>query len=73
MTRREALTILGLRAGATLGDIKEAYRIAAKVTHPDRGGKQSEFERVAKAYRILTGREMEDTLFDPKTSTPWIP
>jgi curved DNA-binding protein CbpA len=72
MTKREALTILGLRAGATLGDIKAAYRFAAKITHPDRGGNRSEFERVTKAYRILTGREREDTLFDPKTSTPWI-
>lgn len=70
MTKREALTVLGLRLGSSDAQIKAAYRKLAKQTHPDTGGKRRDFERVTRAYRILTGREREDTTSAP--STPWI-
>lgn len=51
----EALQLLGLSAGATLSDIRRAYRACAKAVHPDRHGKDSAAQMVAlnHAYEIL--------------------
>lgn len=45
-----------LGVGPTAGDkeIKAAYKRRAKETHPDTGGSAEEFEKVGKAYRLLT-------------------
>lgn len=51
-----ALSILGLPRGASLDDIKRAYRKRALETHPDRGGEQGEFVRVQRAYESATRR-----------------
>lgn len=45
-----ALAVLGLRRGASLDDIKRAYRQRALETHPDRGGDAAAFVRVQRAY-----------------------
>jgi len=57
MDRRTALFVLGLKEDATLDEIKRAYRAKAKVMHPDKGGKESDFIKLADAYRFLTGRD----------------
>jgi DnaJ-domain-containing protein 1 len=53
----EALTLLGLKEDASLDDLKSAYYQKAKSLHPDRMGDRLssplEFEKVAKAYRLL--------------------
>ena len=36
--------VLGLDEGATLGQVRHAYRAKAKVTHPDCGGDRAAFE-----------------------------
>ena len=41
---------LGLPAGATLSEVKTAYRRRVKEVHPDRGGDEDAFKRVREAY-----------------------
>jgi len=45
-----AHAVLGLPVGASLDDIKRAYREKAKEVHPDHGGDEDEFKRVREAY-----------------------
>ena len=45
--------ILGVRKGATAGELKRAYRAKAQRAHPDKGGSAHEFWRVNNAYQIL--------------------
>jgi len=49
---------LGLEPGASLDEIKRAYRTRALQTHPDRGGNAAEFRKVHAAYeRALERRK----------------
>ncbi len=45
-----ARSVLGLAPGATVEQVKRAYRAKALETHPDRGGDPEAFRRVQKAY-----------------------
>ena len=54
MTHYESL---GVATDATPEQIKKAYRAKAKATHPDAGGSQSDFEPVARAYKVLSDPE----------------
>jgi len=45
-----AFAELGVPAGATLDEVKAAYRRRVKETHPDQGGDEDEFKRVREAY-----------------------
>jgi DnaJ domain len=47
---------LGLRSGATLVEIKRAYRKRALETHPDRGGSDTAFRAVQAAYESAMKR-----------------
>jgi len=49
-TTKAAFAVLGLSPGATLVDVKAAYRNRVKDVHPDHGGSQEEFQRVREAY-----------------------
>jgi hypothetical protein len=51
------LRVLGLDVGATLEEIKSAYRRLAKQSHPDTGGDPSQFRKINEAYRLLTSEE----------------
>ncbi len=42
---------------ASQGVIKAAYTALARVHHPDHGGKQSAFDAIAKAYKVLSDPE----------------
>ena len=55
MTLSEAYRTLGLRAEATLAEVKTAYRRRVAEAHPDRGGTAAEFIKVRAAYEILSG------------------
>lgn len=62
MNTREALHTLGLEEGATLDDIKIAYKESAQILHPDRfaGNKKladratEQFKHLQEAYEYLT-------------------
>mmetsp|Transcript_13018 Transcript_13018/g.19738 ORF Transcript_13018/g.19738 Transcript_13018/m.19738 type:complete len:253 (+) Transcript_13018:59-817(+) len=53
MSLEEARSVLSVSPGATEGEIKSAYRAMSVKTHPDKGGSQSEFIKVAQAYETL--------------------
>jgi len=52
--------VLGLSRGASLGDVRHAYRTAVRRVHPDSAGPAASVDRlvgVQRAYReILSGR-----------------
>jgi len=54
MTAVNLYAALGLDSGASAEDIKKAYRKAALVNHPDRGGDKEAFQRVQIANEILS-------------------
>ncbi len=53
---RSAWALLGLAAGATLADVKTAYRQRALATHPDHGGDADAFRELHQAYERLVAR-----------------
>lgn len=46
--------ILGVKKKASKQEIKNAYRDKAKKAHPDKGGDKEEFNKITRAYKILT-------------------
>lgn len=53
----QALAILGFTEGTiTLVDIKTAYRVKAKLLHPDKGGDAKKFKELVAAYELLIGK-----------------
>jgi hypothetical protein len=51
-----AWALLGLAPGATLTELKRAYRQRALETHPDQGGQAEDFQRVQRAYEKLSAQ-----------------
>jgi len=49
---RAAFAELGLTEGATVDEVKSAYRTRIKQVHPDHGGDEEEFKRVREAYTL---------------------
>lgn len=48
---------LNISSSASPEEIKAAYRVAAKINHPDKGGDAERFKTVAAAYAILSNPE----------------
>jgi hypothetical protein len=46
--------VLGVTLPCTLAQAKRAFRVAAKVAHPDGGGSDEAFRRVSAAYAAAT-------------------
>jgi DnaJ domain len=46
--------ILGIPAHASLSEIRDAYRLKAKIHHPDAGGEEWAFRVVVQAYEMLS-------------------
>lgn len=77
MTDEEAYRILGINAGATEDEVKNAYNDLAKLLHPDlhqnkservRNKAEEEFIKVNLAYEALKGAKMRDSV--PPDSVP---
>ncbi|XP_064196488.1 translocation protein SEC63 homolog isoform X2 [Anguilla rostrata] len=49
--------VLNLHAGANIAEIKKQYRVLSLKYHPDKGGDEAMFMRIAKAYSALTNEE----------------
>ncbi len=49
--------VLGLKPGASLDEIRSAYRLRARDTHPDHGGDPDDFAEVSEAYSTLRDDE----------------
>jgi hypothetical protein len=47
--------VLGVRPGASLDEVRAAWRRRVLATHPDRGGDEAAFAEVTEAYRVLSG------------------
>lgn len=51
-----AFAVLGVPQGATLPEVKQAYREKVKEVHPDHGGDREEFQQVREAYTAAKNR-----------------
>ncbi|WP_128477821.1 J domain-containing protein [Halorussus pelagicus] len=51
-----AFAILGVSPGASLSEVKRAYRRKVKEVHPDHGGDREEFQQVREAYTAAKNR-----------------
>ena len=54
--RVSSWSVLGLKAGSALDEVKRAYRKRALETHPDQGGDANAFLEVQRAYERLVER-----------------
>jgi DnaJ-class molecular chaperone len=52
--RMDYYSILGVPKGASEDEIKKAYRKLAMQHHPDRGGDQTQFQKIQEAYATLS-------------------
>ena len=55
MTRRQALQVLGLAAGASRQEIVDAHRRLMAKNHPDKGGSTFIAQQLNEAKRVLVG------------------
>jgi curved DNA-binding protein CbpA len=46
--------LLGIKRGATREEIRKAYRVMAKIFHPDSGGSVQQFSALATAHEVLS-------------------
>lgn len=53
---RSAWATLGLAPGASLAEVRRAFRQLALETHPDHGGDAARFRDVQRAYERLVGK-----------------
>lgn len=49
--------VLKLEAGASIAEVKKQYRVLSLKHHPDKGGDEAMFMKLAKAYSALTNEE----------------
>jgi curved DNA-binding protein len=72
ISRKDARALLGVAAGAGEGDLRRAFREAAKTAHPDRpGGCADRFRQVVEAYHLLTAQpKTDDRFFQPPSAAP---
>lgn len=49
--------ILGINKNADQNEIKKAYRTLAVKHHPDKGGNEEEFKKIAEAYEVLSDEQ----------------
>ena len=60
-------TTLGVQRGASLDEIKKAYRKLASEHHPDKGGNTEKFQEIQAAYSVLGDQEKKTRYDSPQT------
>jgi hypothetical protein len=71
MGRDEAASLLGVPVDADPDVVRHAWRLWAKVAHPDVGGEPAHFERLDEARRILLQPRPVPFGSQPEPRTPW--
>lgn len=61
MSRDEAARLLGVAPEAEATDVRHAYRLWARMAHPDAGGDPTAFARLTEARRTLLGSQPRRT------------
>jgi hypothetical protein len=69
MTRDEAAALLGLAADADPATVRHAWRLWARVAHPDVGGDPGHFARLEEARRVLM--QPLPVVLQPTPRPPW--
>jgi hypothetical protein len=69
MGRDEAASLLGVPVDADPDVVRHAWRLWAKVAHPDVGGDPAHFERLDEARRVLL--QPRPTALEPEPRAPW--
>jgi curved DNA-binding protein len=68
LSLKAARELLGVGPFAGAGEVRRAFREAAKRAHPDRpGGEEQMFRRVVAAYHLLQPRPAADRIIQPPT------
>lgn len=70
MIQENFYTILGVNENATQDEIKKAYRKLAVEHHPDKGGSEEIFKKIAEAYDTLID-DKKRTIYDNKRQNPF--
>ena len=69
MGRDEAASLLGVPVDADPDVVRHAWRLWAKVAHPDVGGDPAHFERLDEARRVLL--QPRPAALEPEPRAPW--
>lgn len=69
MDRNEAAALLGVAADADVDAVKRAWRVWARLAHPDAGGDPENFARLDEARRILLRPPLKS--FEPAPRESW--
>ena len=59
MLKENYYEILELKNFSSSEEIRSKYKDLIKINHPDKGGKQEDFERIKKAYEFLKSEEVK--------------
>lgn len=70
MTGEEAASLLGIRADADATTIRHAWRVWARLAHPDTGGDPDHFVRLDEARRVLLHADAQRPLPAPPEPAP---
>lgn len=70
MTREEAAAVLGVPTNAPPDDVRHAWRLWARIAHPDAGGEPAHFARLDQARRVLLEPAPRDATVPPPHQPP---
>ena len=71
MDRDEAAALLGVPADATTEAVKRAWRVWARLAHPDAGGDPQHFAELDEARRVLLGAQPPALGLEPTPRPTW--
>ena len=69
--RDEAAALLGVTADASAEAVKRAWRVWARLAHPDAGGDPRSFARLDEARRVLLRPQPPSLGLEPAPRLPW--